>query len=313
MNYKHLNTFERGKIEALNNMGYSARKIAKILNRDNSTISRELKRLAIKYASSVAQDDYMKKRLKSIPKGKFNEVLANKINNALNKSWSPEQIANTLTKGIVSFKTIYNWIYQKRLVNGDLKVLRRKGKSRKPKETRGKFVIGRKISTRPKEIKKRETFGHWELDTVVSSRGNSKGCLATFVERKTRFYTAIKIPDRTSKSMEWAIKRVNMSLPNGSFITATVDRGKEFACHSKIEEDLKIPIYFADPYSSWQRGSNENSNGLIREFYPKKTDLATIENEELIEMLFLINNRPRKCLNWKSPIQAFFEEVLQLT
>ena len=313
MNYKHLNTVERGKIEVLNNSGCSAREIANILNRNHSTISRELKRIDLEYTFDKAQNDYITKRLKSGPKGKFSDELASEINSALEKTWSPEQIANTVTKGILSFKTIYNWIYLKRLVKGNLKVLRRKGRSRKPKETRGKFLIGRKISTRPKEINKREVFGHWELDTVVSSRGNSKGCFATFVERVTRFYTAIKIPDRTSKSMEWAIKRVNMSLPNGSFITATVDRGKEFACYSKIEEDLKIPIYFADPYSSWQRGSNENSNGLIREFYPKKTDLATVENEELIEKLFLINNRPRKCLNWKSPIQAFFEEVLQLT
>ena len=135
-------------------------------------------------------------------------------------------------------------------------------------------AIGTSIHQRPKEVKSRETFGHWELDTVVSSRGESKGCFATFVERKTRLYTAIKIADRTASSMESAIKQLHAVLPKNAFKTATVDRGKEFACYKNIENDIGLPLFFADPYSSWQRGSNENSNGLLREFYPKKTNLA---------------------------------------
>lgn len=139
------------------------------------------------------------------------------------------QIANTVSKGKISFKTIYNWIYSGLLTNTNLSVLRQKGKRHKPIEKRGKFLIGTSINKRPKEVKKREVFGHWELDTVISSRWKSKGCLATFVERKTRLYTAIKIPDRSSKSMKNAIRQLKLAMPKKAFKTATVDRGKEFA------------------------------------------------------------------------------------
>ena len=110
-----------------------------------------------------------------------------------------------------------------------------------------------------------------------------------------------------------AITQLYQSLPIGVFKTGTTDRGKEFACSNKVYTELGIPLFFADAYSSWQRGSNENANGLLREFYPKKTDLAKVNQQELTHHLFLINNRPRKCLGWKSPIQVFLHEVAHLT
>jgi len=239
-------------------------------------------------------------------------LIAN-VEQALAATWSPKQISNTITKGKISFKTIYRWIYSGVIFKGDMKVLRHKGKRHKTAEKRGKFIIGTSIHQRPEEVKSRETFGHLELDTVVSSRGESKGCFATFVERKTRLYTAIKIADRTASSMESAIKQLHAVLPKNAFKTATVDRGKEFACYNKIERDINLPVFFADPYSSWQRGSNENSNGLLREFYPKRTDLALADEKKLMHNLFLINSRPRKCLAWKSSIQLFLHEVSHLT
>ncbi len=193
-----------------------------------------------------------------------------------------------------------------------LTVLRQKGKRQKPRETRGRFNVGTPISKRPKEVKTRESFGHWELDTVVSGRGEAKGCIATFIERKTRWYLAILIPDRSAKSMENAVKQVYKKLPKGSFKTATTDRGKEFSCYQTLETELKIKVFFADPYSSWQRGSNENGNGLLREFFPKKTNFDTVSPEELESALLKINNRPRKCLNWKTSTEMFQEEVLRL-
>ena len=175
------------------------------------------------------------------------------------------------------------------------------------------------------------------------------GCFATFIERKTRLYSAIKMPDPTANSMELAIKQVYNSLPNPSdtdsklntvkasreidtphvvsqakleqmfnwnpyesFITATTDRGGEFACFERIEKDLSVKLYFADPYCSHQRGSNEYGNGLLREFYPKGTNLANVGESELNHSLSLINNRPRKCLGWISAVQAFADEVSQL-
>ena len=314
MSYHHLSTYERGRIEALNELGLSNRIIARQLGRHRSCIDREIRRntAEAEYQAEVAQKNYQQRRRHSRPKGKWEEDLANCIQQRLRETWSPEQIANTETMGRISFKTIYRWLYQGKLSQVTVNVLRQKGKRLKPAEKRGKFAIGTSISERPKEVRSRKTFGHWELDTI-SSRGESKGCFATFVERKSRLYTALKIPDRTAGSMEAAIQQLYYALPSGAFITGTTDRGKEFACYDSVQETLGVTLYFADPYSSWQRGSNENSNGLLREFYPKKTDLALVDDDELLHNLFLINSRPRKCLDWKSPIQAFLHEVAHLT
>ncbi len=188
---------------------------------------------------------------------------------------------------MVSFKTIYRWLYTGRLVKGVLAVLRHKGKRQKPTETRGKFAVGKTISQRPKEVRSRKTSGHWELDTVVSSRGKSKGCVATFIERKTRLYTAIQMPDRTSLSIE-------------------------IACYGSLEATHGIHVYFADPYSSWQRDSDKNANGLLREFPPKGTDFAQITDEALEDALHFINNRHRKCLGWRTTHDSFSEELSHL-
>lgn len=315
MSYHHFTTFERGQIEALQKIGYYTRKIAEAIGRHHSAIARELRRNQQEngYCSNLAQRNYQSHRLLSKPKGKCYPQLVQKIEEKLQLTWSPEEISNTVTSGNVSFKTIYLWLYQGKLLNGQLHALRQKGKRRQPATTRGTFVHGTPISKRPIDVKARETFGHWELDTIVSSRGNSKGCFATFVERKTRLYTAIKMPDRTASSMEDAITRLYEALPKGAFKTATTDRGKEFACYKAVEENLHVQMFFADPYSAWRRGSNENSNGLLREFYPKKTDLALVENQDLARNLRLINERPRKCLSWKTPIQLFLHEVSHLT
>ena len=143
--------------------------------------------------------------------------------------------------------------------------------------------------------------------------GKTKGaCFATFIERKTRLYIVVKMPDRTSDSMEAAIRQVYNSLPSKAFVTATTDRGGEFACFKKIETDLQVKLYFADPYCSHQRGSNEYGNGLLREFYPKGTNLGYVSVEDLELSLSLINNRHRTCLHWISPVQAFYAELSHL-
>ena len=147
-----------------------------------------------------------------------------------------------------------------------------------------------------KEIRSWETFGHWELDTLVSGLGKSRGCVATLIERKTRLYTAILMPDRTALSMEIALGVAGSQYPAGTFLTATTDQGKECACYANLEKGYDLHVYFADSYSSWQRGSNENANGLLREFSPKGTDLAKVEDEDLAVSLDLINHKPRKCL-----------------
>ncbi|MDN8588867.1 IS30 family transposase [Chryseobacterium mucoviscidosis] len=317
MSYTHLSIVERSKLEILHRQGQSSRAIAKELGRHPSTICRELDRATSSqpYHAEQAQSAYEERRQASISPGKWSEAIAISLEEKLQATWSPEQITERFRiQGLpsVSFKTIYRWLYAGRLVRGTLQVLRHKGKRQKPAETRGKFAIGRSISDRPKEVRSRETFGHWELDTVVSGRGKSKGCVATLIERKTRLYTAILMPDRTALSMEIALGVAISQYPTGTFLTATADRGKEFACYTNLEKSYDLHVYFADPYSSWQRGSNENANGLLREFFPKGTDLAKVEDEDLAGSLDLINHRPRKCLGWRTAHESFTEELSHL-
>lgn len=314
MSYHHFSTFERGRLQELLALGYSHRAIALKLHRHHSCIDREISRNTVDtvYTGETAEAAYHTRRKASKPKGKFSSVLKETIAEKLQLTWSPEQIAHTVTLGIVSYKTIYNWLYAGMIPAITVQNLRQKGKRRKA-EKRGKFSMGTPISKRPDEVKGRMTFGHWELDSMVSSRGESKGCFATFVERKSRLYTAFKTVDRTAASMQAAITTLFNVLPKGAFKTGTTDRGKEFACCTEIQTQLGLTLYFADAYCSWQRGSNENANGLLREFYPKKTDLALVGQDDLTQNLFLMNSRPRKCLGWKSPIQVFLHELAHLT
>ncbi|HCY5886516.1 TPA: IS30-like element ISSau1 family transposase, partial [Staphylococcus aureus] len=300
MSYNHLTLTERARIEVLRQENYSLRSIARKLKRSVSTISREISRnnLNQSYQAETAQKNYETKRKLCGRPTRFTPELGNIIKYYLKCHWSPEQIVGRLLQNQICFKTIYRWI-NSNMINFELiSCLRQKGKRQKPKETRGKFNIGRPISQRPKEIKKRNTFGHWEADTIVSSRGKSKGCIATFAERKSRYYYCVLMPDRSSNSMETAINNLIKHLPKGAVKTITVDRGKEFSCYQNIENQFNINVYFADPYSAWQRGTNENTNGLLREFFPKKTDLAKVNQEQLNYALDSINYRPRKCLNW---------------
>jgi len=310
MSYTHLTTTERVKIETYLELGMSIRSIARRLGRQPSTVSREIRRNP-GYTAERAQERYTKSKGNCGAKTKLDDRMRRTIVERLRATWSPEQIVGRLFDGRIAFSTIYRWIYAG-LIDVPVTVLRQKGKRRKPVETRGRINVGLTISDRPREVRTRETFGHWELDTVVSGRGKSKACVATFVERKSRFYLALPIADRSAASMEGAIHAVHGAFPEGTFETATTDRGKEFSGHERIQASLGVPVYFADPYSSWQRGSNENANGLLREFFPKGTDFAQVGDGELADALAKINGRPRKCLNWKTAHEVFTEEVLRL-
>lgn len=147
---------------------------------------------------------------------------------------------------------------------------------------------------------------------MVSSRGQSKGCLATFVERKNSILCSNKRDDRTKDSIFLTISSLYNILTSKLLKTFTVDRGKEFASFEQVENEFGIPMYFADAYTAWQRSSNEISNGLLRELFPKKTDLAKVTLDKLTEALVLINNRPRKCLGFKIPFDMFKHEIKKL-
>ena len=190
-----------------------------------------------------------------------------------------------------SWRTIYRWIYEKYLVKGNLKVLRRKGKSHGVKETRGKYSKGKSIRKRDKSVYSRQEAGHWEADTVVSGQGKSKACFATLAERKTRFYIAVKLPDKKREPWKTPLYRAS-AFPPQLVKTITCDRGTEFANWRRIEERLHCDVYFTDPYCVVQKGTNENLNGLLREFYPKGRNLSRVAPATLKRNLALINARP---------------------
>jgi IS30 family transposase len=311
MNYTHLTIEERCCLREYYNQGYSYRKIAKLLGRDASTISREINRnktfMNVKpaYYPHTAQKKYLLRR-SYCHRGMFQDPeKLEYIKGRLLETWSPEQIANTpWEKNLPSARTIYRWIYEK-YIDVNLKVLRRKGMSRGKKETRGKYNLGKTIRKRDRSVYKRQEFGHWEADTVVSGQGKSKACFATLAERKTRFYIAVKMPDRKADTMTRAIRNALGDLPDGAVKTITCDRGSEFANWQTIEQQLNCQVYFTDPYCAWQKGTNENLNGLLREFYPKGRNLSRVSPATLKKNLALINARPKKVLGFKKPADLF--------
>ena len=213
-----------------------------------------------------------------------------------------------------STSTIYRMIHDKRINNITMEKLRRKGHFKRPAETRGKFNVdsSRSIKKRPKNIYKRDEIGHWEGDTVESGRNGfqrkSKTCFVTLAERKSRFYLAIKVPSREEKYVTSAIINALKDFPKELVKTITFDRGKEFSGYRNIEDTLEIKTYFCDPYCAWQKGTNENTNGLIREFYPKGMDLSEVDLNELSTNINELNNRPRKCLKYKTPMEILFNK-----
>ena len=317
MHYTHFTIEERCCLREYYKKGYSYRKIAKLLGRNVSSVSRELRRNCThmyeipSYYPHTAQKK-SKLRRSYCHRGMYHspELLAY-IEDRLLATWSPEQIASSSAPfgKMPSWRTIYRWIYDKYLLNGNLKVLRRKGKSHGTKETRGKYNTGKTIRKRDKSVYKRKEAGHWEMDTVVSGQGKSKTCFATLAERKTRFYIAIKIPDRRAETMANAVISALSEYPKELVKTITCDRGAEFANWQTIERELKCQVYFADPYCAWQKGTNENCNGLLREFYPKGRNLSRVSPKTLKRNLALINARPRKVLNFISATEAWNLEL----
>lgn len=327
MNYNHLNINERICIYKYKEMGMSIRKIAEAINRSPSTVSRELQRNSFKsgnvyqiskYFASTAQHKYEMRRLNSHRPLSLTKEQKDYIERKIELHWSPDQIThrNEIDKpSLPSTSTIYRLIDRKLIIHGHKEKLRRQGKFKRPAETRGKFNIGKTIRKRPKEVYNRYNFGHWEADTVVSGKADnytlkSKYCFVTLAERKTRLYLCKWIPDRKEETVTKAIIELLEQFPKNAVKTITCDRGKEFAGWEKIEKALQTQMYFADPYCAWQKGTNENLNGLLREFFPKRMDLSKTNEKEVQESLELLNNRPRKCINYRTP-QEYFNECLE--
>ena len=317
--YTQLTVRERYTIEILIQEGYSLTGIAERIGRHKSTISRENKRNSIKniYYAETAEK-LMIERHKRAAVTKFTELSKDKIEEKLQLGWTPEQISAYLKNEdivSVSHELIYQYIDKDRKLGGRLymylphrgnKYKKRNLKSRKIWKTVAKR---HSISERPaKDILKTEV-GHWEGDTV-ESKGH-RGGIATFVDIKSKFTIIRKVRDKTSLEMTNAIIR-GFKYSSGLLKTLTVDNGNEFAGHVKISKELKTEVYFATPYSPWERGLNENTNGLIRRIYPKGTDFTKISERELIKVQNLLNERPRKTLNFQTPKEVFLKGVLKI-
>ena len=316
MSYIHLTIEERASISHLHKQGVSIRQIARAIGRNPSTIKRELDRnfTPSKYSDQDYFPQSSQKRYKKRISTAHNIVqfpleVIQIVEQRIKETWSPEQIAAFYKNdGFPCYKTIYKWINDGTIINGNKSLLRRKGKGGWY-ETRGKFNKGKSIRKRDKKVYKRADYGHWELDTVVSGLGKSTACFITLVERKSRFYKAIKSPNRHADVVARLIIDYLKQYPSELVKTITTDNGNEFADWQTIEKELNCEVYFCDTFCSWQKGSNENSNGLLREFFPKGYNLSRYSQVYIDKKVNLINNRPRKCNNWISPSKLMSEAI----
>lgn len=325
--YTHLTLTEREKIMFFAAKGYSVTKIALELGRSKSTISRELRRNTVSgfYQPADAQKMYEKRRvvcrpLKRLDDPKLYSIVKDKF---LNHQWSPEEISGRLAleyhKKIISYNTIYRAIYDgmfddQRLSHGSrgvIRKLRHHGKTRHRKghvEKRGKFPISNNIADRPISATNRSRRGHWEADTVIGKDG--RACLVTLVDRKTRYLTGGKASGRKADAVNEVIIA---SLKDEPLRSITPDRGKEFARHAKVTKALDgVKFYFPLPHHPWQRGTNENTNGLLREYFPKGQDITDLPESYIQAMYDELNHRPRKCLNYKTPYEVYYSIALHL-
>ena len=310
MNYKHLSQVERYQIYALMKAGHDQTQIAKLLDRHKSTISRELSRnCGLKgYRPKQACELTAKRSEKSRNAAAVPAWVCEQAAYLLCLQWSPEQIAGKLP---VSHETLYRHVYSDKARGGTLwKNLRCQKQKRKRyaggRDRRGQIPHRRPLSDRPVHIELRKQVGHWECDTVIGA--NHKGAIVTMVERKSGFSVIVKVSQKTSELVSRAIIE-GLRPYMVRVITLTYDNGKEFAGHIQIDQALNSTSYFARPFASWERGSNENFNGLLRQYVPKKRSLNTVTEDEITMIQNRLNNRPRKRLGFKTPAEVFNQSL----
>ena len=316
--HNKLTEVERDRIAVMKASGKGVREIARTLKRSPSTVSDELKRNGDKgaYVAIQAQSDYERRKSKAgIRQPLKNKDVYKYVIGKLQEGWSPELIAGRLKRNHpkdprwwISYETIYQYIYDpKNIDEGWWEYLPRKQKKRKKKNGRtvhrSRIPDRVSIHLRPGEVNQRAVFGHYEGDTVEGVRSVGDG-IHTEVERVSRITFAVKVAKITSEEAIRAQQEIFEELPPVARGSTTLDNGRENHLHMKLR-NLNMKTYFADPYSSWQRGTNEFHNGLIRRYLPKGTDFSTITQEDLDDIVWEINNRPRKVLEYATPLEVF--------
>jgi IS30 family transposase len=323
MKYQHFTIEEREKIQEMLWEKQSVREIARTLNRNPSSISREIRKNILSrnshYAPRKANEralEYRKHRGRT--DRLKNENIRQYVIAHLKKRWSPEQIAGKMREDInekISHEAIYQYIYAQIHRDGygylkpgseDLRIyLRWKRKRRRKQGMRATQRLmsknGASIDDRPKIIEKRKRIGDWEGDSVESK--DHKPGINTLVDRKTGYVFITKLKTKSGSSTVSAVASRVATLPKRFKRTLTLDNGPENRLWQSMQKETGMDVYFAHPYSSWERGTNENTNGLIREYFPKKTDFSMITDEEISKVEYALNTRPRKRLNWKTPLE----------
>jgi transposase, IS30 family len=299
--------------------GKKKSEIAELLSFCRSVITREINRNCSPgtYQLYNAQQAHQRAILRSEAKGRKPLItggIKKKIDKLLAEKWSPEQIAGRAKKDketLASHETIYAYIYADKKAGGQLyshlRQTHRTRRKRRNSNTRRGIIKDRvSIHDRPLIVENRTRVGDWEGDTIVGK--NHKSAIATLVDRTSKETKIIKLPTKTAKKTAQQIS-LKMSKSKTPILTITFDNGKEFADHKKIAKKLDTEIYFADPYSAYQRGTNENTNGLIRQYLPKGTDLNLITHYDLKKIENSLNNRPRKSLDYLTPNEYIYKHV----
>lgn len=309
--YTQLTQEQRYQISALKGMGHSRNEIAQVAEVHRSTISRELGRNTGErgYRPKQAHEKAIGRRAKAKPR--ITATTWEVVEEKLREDWSPEQVSGWLKKrqGIpISHEWIYQHILADKQAGGDLYTHLRCQKKRRKRygkhDYRGKLPNRVSIEERPEVVEQRERLGDWEVDTLVGK--GQRGALVSLVERKSRFTLMQPVDQRLADLVSQAM--ISLLRPFADLVhTITGDNGKEFANHVQIAEALQAAFYFAHPYSAWERGTNENTNGLIRQYFPKKTDFSKVAFQEVLAVANKLNQRPRKCLDFYTPFEVLLE------
>ena len=314
--YRQLTHEQRYTIYRLKKKGFSQRMIAQIISVSDSTISRELKRNAGQkgYRSKQAHGKCLRRRHTAGKSIKFTGEMRQYVCHELKRYLSPEQIvgnAKRLGIDIVSIEHIYTFIWSDKKEGGFLyKYLRSSNKKKRKRygsnDRRGQIKNRRFIDERPAIVDQKQRVGDYEIDTMVG-KGRTR-YLVTMVERKSKYtFIGLTYTKRTDHVSREIIKQ--LAPVKEKVYTITADNGKEFALHEDVAKALEAEFYFAHPYRSWERALNENTNGLIRQFFPKGYDLSKITQAEIETVMSLLNNRPRKLLGFRTPNELFWNEI----
>lgn len=309
MRYTQLTQEERYQIYALLKAGHNQIEIAMILNRHKSTISREIQRnTGLRgYRPQQAQRLTDERKANKV-RARICPLIWADVIHLLKQDWSPEQISLWLKaerEVCISHEWIYQFVLQDKLSGGDLYRHLRCQKQRRKRygsySRRGQLIDRVSIDERPSIVDQRQRIGDWELDTIIGK--GHRQAIVSLTERKSRYTLIRKVKRKTAESVASAI--IHLLKPLAHHVkTLTSDNGKEFADHKNIAQAIEADFYFAHPYASWERGLNENTNGLIRQYFPKNSDFTTITQKQINHVMDKLNNRPRKCLGIKTPNQV---------